>query len=42
MKHLDRKEETKWNLLVCKVLESRGAMSFISQRRKLSALHGEI
>ncbi|RCV28524.1 hypothetical protein SETIT_5G411200v2 [Setaria italica] len=38
MQHLGRKEETKWNLLVCKVLESRGAMSFISERRKFSAL----
>ncbi|KAF8642761.1 hypothetical protein HU200_067143 [Digitaria exilis] len=36
MQHLGRKEETKWNLLVCKVLESRGTMGFISKRRKFS------
>ncbi|RLN25312.1 BTB/POZ and TAZ domain-containing protein 3 [Panicum miliaceum] len=36
MQHLGRKEETKWNLLVCKVLESRGTMGFISERIKLS------
>jgi len=38
MQHLGRKEETKWNLLVCKVLESRGTMGFISARTKFSTL----
>lgn len=32
---MGRKEETKWNLLVCKVLESRGTMSCISGPRKV-------
>ena len=34
MRNLGRKEETKWNLLVCKVLESRGTMAFMPERRK--------
>lgn len=38
MQHLGRKEETKWNILVCKVLESRGTMGFISARTKFSTL----
>ncbi|XP_062228266.1 BTB/POZ and TAZ domain-containing protein 3 isoform X5 [Phragmites australis] len=38
MQHLGRKEETKWNLLACKVLESRGTMSSISERRNLSTV----
>uniref|UniRef100_A0A0A9I1M4 TAZ-type domain-containing protein n=1 Tax=Arundo donax TaxID=35708 RepID=A0A0A9I1M4_ARUDO len=37
IQHLGRKEETKWNLLARKVLESRGTMSCISERRKISA-----
>ncbi|CAO1944106.1 unnamed protein product [Urochloa humidicola] len=38
MQHLGRKEETKWNLLVCKVLESRGTMGLISERKNFSTL----
>ncbi|CAL4960036.1 unnamed protein product [Urochloa decumbens] len=38
MQHLGRKEETKWDLLACKVLESRGTMGLISERRKFSTL----
>ncbi|KAL6616524.1 hypothetical protein ACP70R_038794 [Stipagrostis hirtigluma subsp. patula] len=38
MQYLGRKEEAKWNLLARKVLQSRGTMSFISERRKISAL----
>lgn len=38
MKQLSRKEEIKWNLLVCKVLESQGTISSIPQRRKFSSL----
>ncbi|KAJ1286605.1 hypothetical protein BS78_03G365100 [Paspalum vaginatum] len=38
MQHLGRKDDTKWNLLACKVLESRGAMSLISERRKFATL----
>ncbi|CAD6235540.1 unnamed protein product [Miscanthus lutarioriparius] len=37
MRNLGRKEETKWNLLVCKVLESRGTMGFMPERRKISS-----
>jgi hypothetical protein len=40
MQHLGRKEETKWSLLVCKVLESRGTMSCISERRNFSIIMG--
>ncbi|KAK3162704.1 hypothetical protein QOZ80_1BG0092690 [Eleusine coracana subsp. coracana] len=40
MQHLGRKEETKWNLLVSKVLESRGTMSCFSERRKFWILKG--
>jgi hypothetical protein len=34
MRNLGRKEETKWNLLVCKVLERGGTMGFMPGRRK--------
>jgi hypothetical protein len=34
MRNLGRKEETKWNLLVCKVLERGGTMRFMPGRRK--------
>lgn len=38
MQDLSRKEEIKWNLLVCKALESKGTISSISERRKFSSL----
>lgn len=41
IQHLGRKDETKWNLLACKVLESRGTLGFISERRKFSALKSD-
>uniref|UniRef100_A0A0D9V8W2 TAZ-type domain-containing protein n=1 Tax=Leersia perrieri TaxID=77586 RepID=A0A0D9V8W2_9ORYZ len=38
MQYLSRKEEAKWNLLVSKVLESKGTISSISARRKFPYL----
>jgi hypothetical protein len=37
MQHLGKKEKIKWELLACKVLETKGTISSITARRKLTS-----
>jgi hypothetical protein len=37
MQQLGKKEKIKWDLLACKVLESKGTISSIPTRRKLTS-----
>jgi hypothetical protein len=37
MQHLGKKEKIKWELLACKVLETKGTISSITTRRKLTS-----